>query len=246
VISRWPATLLVLGFGQFAGAREAASAPELRLTVRVYDFVQVPGRQWTEAAKMASLTFQAAGIDLAWMRCSPPCPSASGAGDLELRIVSRAPRETPESNGVIGLALLGPEGNYGTTAYVFFDRVEALAGELAQTTTPGTWGILTGPSWVETWKRLGLGVAMAHELGHLLLGANSHSAEGIMNKVWARYTLLHALGGKSRFTSVQAVQLRKGVTSRLSDLAAFDWLTTAWHDCDPTSDSLRPLSRRSS
>jgi hypothetical protein len=239
VISRWPATLLVLVFGQFAGAREAASAPELRLTIRVYDFVQVPDREWTEAAKMASLTFHGAGIDLAWMRCSPPCPSASGAGDLELRIVSRSPRETPAD--VIGLALHGPEGNYGTTAYLFFDRVEALAWELAQTTTPGTWGILTGPSWVGAWKSLGLGVAMAHELGHLLLGENSHSAGGIMNKVWTRDTLLHALGGKSRFTSVQAVQLRKGVMSRLSDLAGFDWLTTAWHDCDPTSDSLRRL-----
>jgi len=239
VISRWPATLLVLVFGQFAGACEAASAPELSLTVRVYDFVQVPDREWKEAAKMVTLTFQDAGIDLAWMRCSPTCASESGAGDLELRIVSRAPRET--AAGVIGLALLRPEGNCGTIAYLFFNRVEALAWEMAQTTGPGTWGIFTGPSWVGLWKSLALGVAMAHELGHLLLGANSHSAGGIMNKAWTRDTLLYALGGQSRFTSVQAVQLRKSLTSRLSDLAAFDWLTTAWHDCDPTSDSLRRL-----
>jgi hypothetical protein len=239
VISPWPATLLVLVSAQIAGAREAASAPELSLTVRVYDFVHVPDREWTEAVKTATLTFQDAGIDLAWMRCSPPCPSASGAGDLDLRIVSRPPTETGAD--AIGLALLRPEGDCGTIAYLFFDRLEALAWEMSQTTSPGTWGMLTGPSWVGAWKSLGLGVAMAHELGHLLLGANSHSAGGIMNKVWTRNTLLHAFGGQSRFTSVQAVQLRKGVMSRLSDLAAFDWLTTAWHDCDPTSDSLRRL-----
>ena len=217
--------LLALAVGQSAGAREMepATAPDLSiLNVRVYDFAHVPDKEWIEAERIARLVFRDAGIDIALIRCtqesmsagSPACRSTSGANNLALRIISGALVEMPESQDSIGIALLGHEGNPATVAYIYFSRVEELGWEMARSTTPGTGGMFFGPSWVEKWKSLTLGVAMAHELGHLLLGPRSHAVDGIMSPVWTRDMLVRAWGGQSRFTMVQAGQLRSEVIVR--------------------------------
>ena len=49
-----------------------------------------------------------------------------------------------------------------------------------------------------------LGHAMAHELGHLLLGSNSHSSTGIMSGKWRADELKRAAKGDLLFTAQQA------------------------------------------
>ena len=53
-----------------------------------------------------------------------------------------------------------------------------------------------------------LGHVMAHELGHFLLGKNSHSSDGIMIASFREQDLRRAERGKLLFTKRQAVQMR--------------------------------------
>jgi hypothetical protein len=53
-----------------------------------------------------------------------------------------------------------------------------------------------------------LGVVMAHELGHLLLGTNSHSPGGLMRVSWRREDLAHAVKGALLFSDDHSDHIR--------------------------------------
>ncbi len=59
-----------------------------------------------------------------------------------------------------------------------------------------------------------LAAAMAHEIGHLLLGSNSHSATGIMRAKWTRDELELARLGRLLFTADQSILIRAEVLAR--------------------------------
>jgi len=62
-----------------------------------------------------------------------------------------------------------------------------------------------------------LGAAIAHEIGHLILGANAHHPEGVMRAEWGREQFeLITLGGLN-FARDQAKQLQSEVKHRLSE-----------------------------
>jgi hypothetical protein len=54
---------------------------------------------------------------------------------------------------------------------------------------------------------------MAHEIAHLLLGTNSHAAEGIMRAQWQREELLSASKGELLFTPGQSRVMRQRLSS---------------------------------
>ena len=45
-----------------------------------------------------------------------------------------------------------------------------------------------------------LGCVIAHEIGHLLLGLNSHSGSGIMQRRWERKQITQVMTGTPLFT----------------------------------------------
>ena len=61
-----------------------------------------------------------------------------------------------------------------------------------------------------------LGHAMAHELGHLLLGTNSHSASGLMRAHWTREDLTNASRGNLRFSLEQSLRIMNRLNTRES------------------------------
>lgn len=69
----------------------------------------------------------------------------------------------------------------------------------------------------ESMKALILGHVMAHELGHLLLGAGSHSATGLMHVPWHKKELEMVAQGSLLFTSWEGEKMRQQVLSRLGD-----------------------------
>jgi hypothetical protein len=96
----------------------------------------------------------------------------------------------------LGLSV-GPGGNKrGDMAYVFYYRVEELARGRSLSAADS------------------LGHAMAHEIGHLLLGTNSHSPTGLMRARWDRSDLLRAATGWLIFTDDESERLRAEVRSR--------------------------------
>jgi hypothetical protein len=58
-----------------------------------------------------------------------------------------------------------------------------------------------------------LGHGIAHEIGHLLLGTNSHSASGIMRVRWERAELTSVSKGTLFFSAFQSRQMRTKLAS---------------------------------
>ena len=105
---------------------------------------------------------------------------------LALRVVPGS----RSSNEVFGVAFLSAEGT-GCYSDVFYDR----ATELHTNWNVGLADIL--------------GSVMAHELGHLLLGSNSHTSTGIMSARWQGEELRRLSRGGLSFTNEQSDHMRR-------------------------------------
>ena len=81
----------------------------------------------------------------------------------------------------------------GRVAYAFYARIEALAKR--------------GGSDVAKV----LGIVMAHEIGHLLLGRGAHSSAGIMSGRWGKFEMDLVAAGLLGFTKEQADLIRQAV-----------------------------------
>jgi hypothetical protein len=80
-----------------------------------------------------------------------------GRGELIVRLVRSASQGGFEGDESLGTAVVDPATGTGVLATVFVDRVERLAGR-----SDGDFALL-------------LGRAMAHEIGHLLIGRTAHN-----------------------------------------------------------------------
>ena len=84
---------------------------------------------------------------------------------------------------------------------VYVDRVESVARA----------------SGIEA-RRL-LGLAIAHEIGHVLLNSNSHATAGLMRADWSRDELRRSDAGAWRFLEGEAAHLRTAAAQRQSAIA---------------------------
>ena len=80
----------------------------------------------------------------------------------------RSPKDGRPEDESLGTALVDPATGTGVLATVYVDRVERLARG-----SNGDLGTL-------------LGRAMAHEIGHLLMGRAAHAVRGLMRPRWTR------------------------------------------------------------
>jgi hypothetical protein len=74
-----------------------------------------------------------------------------------------------------------------------------------------------------------LGCVIAHEVGHLLLGTNSHSGSGVMQQRWERRQIRQAMTGTLLFTPEQAKLIQAEMQKRMAAGAM-------GHQPRPTSD----------
>jgi hypothetical protein len=99
---------------------------------------------------------------------------------------------------VLGIAINDTGKDFGVFASVFFDNAKDCAAQRGLDLT-----------------RL-LGDAIAHELGHLLLGAKSHSGHGVMRPFWSGKELLAADQRGLSFSSSEKNRLQIALTARTS------------------------------
>ena len=160
------------------------SAETHRTVVRVYETGIGDIALRTAAIGRAAAIVEAAGISVEWYDCTdngrrPVCQDARRAGNFIARLmpamaVGSTPRQvsvealnTPtETDPPLGFAVVDPGAHTGKMATLFHDQIEAVARR-------------TGVARSEL-----LGRALAHEIGHLLLGVRGHSRSGIMRAVW--------------------------------------------------------------
>jgi hypothetical protein len=160
--------LLVLALGVLtAGAAESAP-PRVEVVARIYNTAQVPAEIADAAIRIASSSMASGGIDTVWKNCdlSDVCATAPPAKELVIRLVRSRVATLDGVPFALGDASIDLNARGGVLATIYTDRVERMA-ELSTTHV----AVL-------------LGRAIAHELGHLLLATNAHSASGLMRARW--------------------------------------------------------------
>jgi hypothetical protein len=169
--------------------------------VRVSNYAGVPEDVLSRTEGVAERVVGHAGIPIEWRDCavksqpmSPNCDRHPGQGEVVLDLLGgRQTRVFAKSPDPLGVALLPVGEGESLYAAVFLAQAEALAGQASVPTS------------------LVLGHAMAHEIGHLLLGTREHSLTGIMHSPWSSQDLWRATRGGLSFTAEESTRLRATV-----------------------------------
>jgi len=177
------------------GAAQKSFGQNQPVNVSVFSDVSIPKHILELAEERASQIFSSAGVDVVWINCiagpsatpDQGCSKSYGPRDLVLRITSHVWSAT--SDATFGVAWLAADGS-GRYADVFWNRAQELC-----TNSNADLGQI-------------LGSVMAHEIGHLLLGVNSHSVSGLMQARWRDGELRRVALGTLLFSPGQGNRMR--------------------------------------
>lgn len=171
----------------------------LALTVRVYNTSRVPAPELLAARRAFESVYRDTGLDVTFRHCGRPVSSeyrADPCGEplKPLEVVVRvidAPAFNPALHPeACGVAYVVKETGRGWLATVFSDRIDGAATRV---------GLESGTL---------LGLVMAHEVGHLLLGIGYHGETGVMRADWPD-ALLSRTADQWRFSTLEAARLRR-------------------------------------
>jgi len=192
-------TLLIFGcslaFGWLGlppSARARSANLNLSINVSVFNYAELSPNTLQQAEAVAAEILGKAGVEITWTNCDPTrrdlgdpaeCGQVLGSSNLGVRILPDFGATPGITKGTMGFAM-------GDLASISFRRVTHEAREFG-----------VQPCEV-------LGPAIAHELGHLLLGQPGHSPTGIMRARWRREDYERAPRGAFDFTAEQAEQIR--------------------------------------
>jgi len=199
----WPFTIRVAAILTLIGVAQAAPAAQgepLTIVVHVDDYAAVPTKMLLRAESRANTVYTLAGVVTLWVNRAMPRelhsegsalagPVREHAVHLRVIILSdvmtrRKLRDSRHGSDVIGLAQAAPELS-NTVAFVFFARLERAADQHVESTSDV------------------LAHVIAHEVGHLILQAGSHSDAGIMRDTWEPNAMRTPV-----FTADQAAMIR--------------------------------------
>jgi hypothetical protein len=171
----WTVGTMLVGASVLSAEEAPGSSAALAVTIHVTDNANLSPTELAGAEAYATTAYRAAGLDIVWSS-APWKPEAGQSGDalsIDVRLVivprdmaEKKCREEKLGDSVLGVAISGASEARGRIAYILYDRIARVAA-LRQT------------PFVRA-----LGHVMAHEIGHLLIGVNSHSDEGLMRADW--------------------------------------------------------------
>jgi hypothetical protein len=161
---------------------------------------RVPASVMQSAVQVSRSLFQETGVQVYWkitqagrrtkVQPEDPCDRAN------LRVVIVASRFSPRGGNT---SVLGEASLHGNVV-AYYHRIEDYARRTRM------------PSDVV------FGYVLAHELGHVILGTNSHAEEGVMRAEWRPHELTAMLDGHLRFDkpeiSGMQARLRTAVLAR--------------------------------
>lgn len=200
---------LVAGHGLFGGAAGEAAVVVNNLLVRVYDTAGVPEADRRRAFARANEILARVELDAAWLECPAgglrapsTCADPPGPGELVLRVVRSTAAADERHPHALGYSLVDTRSGAGTLATVFIDRVDRLArharGDRAAI----------------------LGRAMAHEIGHLVLGHTRHSPSGLMREHWTVEEVRRDRPEDWHFTRAEGESLHAAIQAAAADVVA--------------------------
>ena len=191
--------VITFAFPETIFASSADSSPTIR--IRVNNYTQAPPAVLAGAEREAARILGKAGLRTVWLDCPSgrssvdtldPCRQPLEATDIALRVLSESSQNKFQDTA-FGFAVVP------VLASVYYDYVAHLArSDNAEFEMP-----------------IILGCVIAHEIGHLLLGSNSHSVSGIMQGRWERLQIRQAVTGTLLFTPEQAKLIQAEAQTRM-------------------------------
>lgn len=191
----------IIGFKFPETALAGVAAPFLTVTVQVDNYSQASPAVLAAAEQEAGRILGEAGLRAVWLECpmvpstaepQGPCKKAPEATEIRLRILP-APVQNKVQDTVFGFTV------HPVLASVYYGSAVRLAkSEDAEFEAP-----------------IILGCVIAHEIGHLLLGPNSHSVAGIMQRQWERKQVDQAMTGTLLFMPEQSKLMRAQAQTRI-------------------------------
>ena len=183
----------------------------LSLVVRVYDNVGVASGDMVSALAVAHAILKNVGIEVTWqagrvgqaglvgqvgqvMQNGLDDGDRVATSELIVRIVAAPAGSHPDS---LGFSFVDTGTGSGTLATIFLDRVHDLSARA---------GADSGPL---------LGRAMAHEIGHLLLGTTHHADRGLMRGVWSTIDLQKDQPLDWMLSAQEGARMRRALALRL-------------------------------
>lgn len=165
------------------------------LVVRVYDNAGVRAADRSAALKQAAEILFRAEIDVEWLTCparseSWACARPPSPQEIIVRLTNSPLPEQAGARRVFGHSAIAGTPGEGILATVYVDRVNWLAGTATAQRT------------------LVLGRAIAHEIGHLMLSSNEHTATGLMREVWTAEELVRNRPEDWQFSAAQITHLQ--------------------------------------
>ena len=171
------------------------------ITVQIYNYSRASPTVLVGAEREAGRILREAGLRAVWLECpvGPSTPGPQGlcekepeATDLRLRVLG-APLTNKFQDTVFGFTV------HPVLASVYYEYAARRAKiDDAEFEAP-----------------IILGCAIAHELGHLLLGTNSHSDSGIMQSRWEPNQFRQLMIGNLVFTTEQSKLMREQARTRM-------------------------------
>jgi hypothetical protein len=196
--------MLILSFVLF-GWIEADAQKDPQITVVVYNDAAVPARLIESAREVVASIYRDVGVAIIWKDHSDPAPSAA---ELFVRLVRHSLNLPGED---FGIAFVGSDGQ-GVQADIFYSGIERLTNNTVANSAQI------------------MGHVMAHELGHLLLGMNSHSNFGVMQAHWTDQQLRLMSKGVLKFDKHQA----KAIVARLISADAVPPIAAEFGNISPS------------
>jgi hypothetical protein len=188
--------------GSVSGKTGTKILPAQILPIHLYDPAQAPAGVLRSATGETSRLFRAARVRISWECASTEPPDDQGTDmtgpafrqpDTRRYVVVRLMRGAPANvfPGALGYSL--PFAHTGAHVLIFYDRVEALARSVNEAIY------------------VVLGHAMAHEIGHVLLGSSEHASGGLMQARWTQATWQLASAGLLAFAPEEAERMGAGL-----------------------------------
>jgi hypothetical protein len=132
------------------------------LLVQVDNDARMPAADLAEMEEVVAHSFLAIGVQVVWEHGEVARDDARGL-QVHLRLLSRMNADQKIAKERIGNAVLGQTNRPARLVYIFTRRI-----------------VEASVKFSHDYTRI-LGLVVAHELGHVLLPAGSHSDSGVMN-----------------------------------------------------------------
>jgi len=175
-----------------------------RIYVQLYNYAEASERTLRQGEKGAGEIFRKSGLEISWTTCNLAMPNAR-------RDVNCTPQVRPlhfDVRIVRGIAMVPGVTSDETMGMAFGHIASVSFRQVVEE---------AAAAGIEPLQLLG--VVIAHELGHLLLGPG-HPKTGIMQPRWSAEDYFRATQDQLVFTAQQAEVLRRQARARAQESAA--------------------------